>query len=270
MKKIINLTQDIVKIMFTNHLFAYSAMGAYFVLMSTIPFLMLLFSLIQYLPVSSTEITLMLTSIVPSRYSPAVIDFINEVNKISFAAVPITAITAIWAASKGLGALVKGLNVIHQVTETRNYFQLKFKAIFDTILFMLGLLFSLLILVFGEKISNWLVAQLEWLSFYTDYFMSIRLVLAIIILTVIFWLFYCYLPNKKLHELKQLPGALFTTFCWIGFSIIFAQIFNTSGNYSIIYGSMASLILVMIWLYTCMILFYIGAAINIVLSTYIK
>ena len=90
--------------------------------------------------------------------------------------------------------------------------------------------------------------------------------LALVILALLFAVLYTYLPNRKMAFIRQLPGAVFTSVAWAVFSYVFSIYLEYASNMSVLYGSLTTLVVVMLWLYFCMYLLFIGAEINQYLS----
>ena len=104
-----------------DHVGAYAAQSAYFILLSFIPFVLLLVTLVKYTPLTQEIVTTALIRMVPEEFSSFIRVIVNEVFGKSAAFVPVSAIIALWSAGKGVNALSKGLNCIYQVEETRGY-----------------------------------------------------------------------------------------------------------------------------------------------------
>ena len=80
-------------------------------------------------------------------------------------------------------------------------------------------------------------------------------------LTLVFMVIYAYVPNVKLKLTKQFPGALFTAISWNLFSWGFSAYIERFNDFGV-YGSLSTIIVVMMWLYFCMYLLLVGAHIN--------
>ena len=124
------------------------------------------------------------------------------------------------------------------------------------------LIFSLVVLVFGNRIQQFLENALPILARISAYIISIRTILAIALMTISFSLMYKILPNTKTHLRHQLPGAVFSALGWMIFSLVYSIYIDNYSNFSYTYGSLAAVILLMLWLYFCMYIFLIGAEIN--------
>ena len=79
---------------------------------------------------------------------------------------------------------------------------------------------------------------------------------------MIFCAMYAWLPYKRQDFFSQLPGAVATSFAWSVFSYGFSVYIEYSKGMSAIYGSLTTVVMVMLWLYFCMWLLFMGAEIN--------
>ena len=243
---------------------AFAAQAAFFIIISSVPLVMLVLSLIQFvMPMTQSELSQLAMDMVPMAIRSYVITIIDELyTQPSIPLISITAVTTLWAASRSVYALVTGLNEVYKTSETRNYFQLRFGSLFYTLLLIVLLIFSLVVLVFGNRIQQFLENALPILARISAYIISIRTILAIALMTISFSLMYKILPNTKTHLRHQLPGAVFSALGWMIFSLVYSIYIDNYSNFSYTYGSLAAVILLMLWLYFCMYIFLIGAEIN--------
>ena len=72
------------------------------------------------------------------------------------------------------------------------------------------------------------------------------------------------------RQREQLPGAVCATAGWMGFSLAFSLYFSriVGKNYSYMYGSLAAIVLLLLWLYACMCILFFGAEINYIWNEY--
>lgn len=245
-----------------DHVTAYSAQAAYFVLLSFIPFLLLLLTSVQYTPISKQQMADAVIKVCPVSFKAFVTNIIEEVYNKSLAVVPITAVTALWSAGKGIQALTNGLNCIYQIRETRNYLVTRIRSIFYTLMFIIAIILTLLLLVFGNSIQRELTKHLPFLSNLVAMIISLRTVIALGLLAFVFLFLYKFVPNRKATLRSQIPGAVFTALAWSLFSFGFSLYFDYYDGMSNMYGSMTSLILILLWMYICMNIVMIGAEIN--------
>ena len=74
---------------------------------------------------------------------------------------------------------------------------------------------------------------------------------------------YRFLPNHKVRLRYQLPGAIFTAFGWALASFIFSIYMDIFRGFSSMYGSLTTIVLIMLWLYFCMYVLLLGGEINL-------
>ena len=246
---------------------AFAAQAAFFIILSFFPFTMFLLTLLNYLPLSAADFHGLAAEVLPD----AITTFLNTVfaelvEKSSGAVLSVTVIAALWSASHGMLALVRGLNAVYRHKETRNYFLVRGVAMLYTLLFAALLIVTLTLLVFGNQLYQFIMTRLPFLSDLALLLMSLRTLITMAILTVFFLLMYLIIPNRKSHILNELPGALLTAAGWLGFSFLFSFYIDHMGTFSYIYGSLTALAVCMLWLYFCMYILFIGAELNMHLT----
>ena len=254
-----------------DHVSAYAGQSAYFTVLSVIPFLLFLLTLIQHLPIELKDILDTLYYIIPESYEPLIQSVFYDIHVESGKALlSVSLIITIWTAGKGTLVLSNGLNTIYDLEDDRNYFELRIKAMLYTILFALVIVFTMLFLVFGNRIYNLLYVNFVYLSRPAHILTMLRTFVAFGIFFIIFTLFYTFLPARHQHVTRQLPGAVFTSFSWMISAYIFSLYVDSSSMNSYMYGSLSYIILFLIYLYLLMYLFFIGAVINFLFMTYVS
>ncbi len=247
---------------------AFSAQAAFFVIISFFPFIMLLLTLLQYLPITEETLRTTLTQIFPSSINSLIAGIITEIyKKASGTIISITAISALWSASRGILAIVSGLNSVYGIKETRSYLKLRIISSIYTFVFAVMIIITLAILVFGNRLYIWIESKIPMLSNLALIIISIRTIAGLLILTLFFLLMYMVIPNRSTSIYKELPGALVSAAGWMGFSYLYSFYIDNMNNYSNMYGSLTAIVLFMLWFYFCMYILFIGGEINVVLSS---
>lgn len=244
----------------------YAAQVSFFVVISAIPIVMLLFPLIQFLiPFSQDTVTKAILAVLPN--SPEMQNFIvsilNDIYTNSTGTiVSVSVITTLWSASKGIYSLQQGLNGIASTQETRNILVQRLLSILYTLGFIFVLIFTIGVLLFGNKLQLLLESWFPSLAYFSGLIILFRTGLSIALFMLFFVLIYTILPNRRHVFWKQIPGAAFTTFGWLAFSYVYSLYIDHIANFSYIYGSLTAIILLMLWLYICMNIVFLGAEIN--------
>ena len=159
-----------------DHVSAYAAQGAYFILLSFIPCLLLLVTLVRYTPITQEMILEGIFQFVPENggIRDLIAGIVQEVYTKSAAVVPISAVFTLWSAGKGIQALTNGLNSIYHVRETRFYLFNRLRSAFYTLMLLLALVSTLILLVFGNSIQRKLEVHIPVIARLTSMVISMR------------------------------------------------------------------------------------------------
>lgn len=258
-----NVKEFILKIT-NDDISTYSAQSSFFIMLSLFPFIMLLLTLVKYTILSKSLLLSVAVNITPDVLDPLIISIIDELysNLAGSALISISAILALWSASRGILSIIKGLNRILEIDDKRNYFVLRFIASIYTVLFIIAILLSLIILVFGRSIYRSLKDTSALLYDVVGFFVNQSTVTSIVILTLLFLVIYKALPAKKSSFALLIPGSLFTAIGWMISSYFFSLYLKLSPNFSYIYGSLSMFILLMLWIYIGMYILFLGCEVN--------
>ena len=245
---------------------AYAAQTAFFMFLSLIPLIMLLLSLLKQFG-SEAILTSGITQFTPNIIDSFLDMYLSEIMDDSKLSLTIaSAIILLWSASKGVFAIIGGLNSVYEIKENRNYFYLRILAILYTISFILILSAVLMLLVFGDKLNDLLFTLMPNLQGLVFIISSLRFIITFVFLVLFFCLLYKALPNEKMSFSDQIPGAVISAAGWIIFSIMFSFVVDNFSHYANIYGSLSAIIILMLWMYICIYIVFIGAEINLILS----
>ena len=130
----------------------YSAYAALFLIIAVFPFLMLLLGLIQYVPIPQDLLLRSIAKVIPQQFMEMVEHIINELmSQSSGTVVSVTAVTAIWASSRGVMGLLYGINAVYHTTDDRNWLVMRSVSILYTVMFLILIIATLLLLVFGNQ-----------------------------------------------------------------------------------------------------------------------
>ena len=240
---------------------AFAAQTAFFTILSAVPFLMLLLSAVQFIPVTQSVLEEGITNYIPQGLQPIVVSIVQEIYSRSPALVSITAVVTIWISAKGIHALTDGMNSVYEIEESRPWILLGLRAAFSTLLFLAAIVILMLLVVFGTRLEAFLYENAPLLGQVLDIFMSNRVLIVLTLLTLVFDIFYVALPNRRATLVSQLPGALLCAVSWMLFSFAFSIYVNYFNGLSM-YCSLTTLVLIMMWLYFCMYFMLVCGAIN--------
>ena len=243
-----------------HHVNEYSIQCAYYVILAFIPFLILLFSLIQFTSVGKDAVFFLARDLFPGNIGDFIEGIVKEASFKSIGTLSISVIFLVWSAGKGFFALCKGFHYIYETPKEYNYWFLK--SIICIILFIVMIVVVLLLVTFGRTIVDFLQNKYMGLSTTINIIINLRLLWQILILFAVFWLMYIFVPNRKVKFRTQIPGAAFAAIGWYALSWAFSIYLDVFKNFSVIYGSLTSIMLLMIWVYWSMYVLLLGAEIN--------
>ena len=189
-----------------------------------------------------------------SRMSPITVSLVKQIYERSVSTLPVAILVLIWSSGKGMLALMRGLNVVNGVTESRNYFLLRLEASFYMVITVAAIMISLGVSVFGEILLHTIMRAFPQAVDIVSLLMNFRFLFVWGILTFVFTITYTYVPNKKLKMSYQIPGAVFSAIGWNVFSFFFS-IYVDNFNGMSLYGSLSTIIIMMFWLYFCLYIF---------------
>lgn len=262
LRKTVKLITGFLEAMQDDHVGAYAAQTAYFIMLSFFPFIILLVTLIRYTSITPADVYSAAQMFFPDSMDTFILSLINEVYSKTAVTVSVSAIVAAWSAGKGFLALMRGMNTIYNVEERRNYVILRLRSALYTLVFVVAIILSLVVLVFGNSIHQAAVNYMPFVAVVTGVIVQLKGIVGVAFLTLVFMVMYRFVPNRRARILSQAPGALFSAVCWYMFSIFFSIYVQYSPGLANMYGSLTTIVLVMLWLYFCMYIILLGAEIN--------
>ena len=263
MKDLLSLLSDFTKKCNDDHVTAFGSMAAFFILLSLIPFMIFFLTMTQFLPFTKNDIETILTSLVSFERSSLIRSIINEVyHKTDTSVFTVSIIAALWSSSRGIFSIVKGLNSVYDIEDRRNYFVLRLFSMLYTVLFSFVIVAMLLLWVFGNQLSNYLSQKFPPFATVIDLVINRGSIVTFVVLALIFMLIYYFIPGRASYFIKQIPGAILAALGWIVISKLCAFYIEHFSNFTYIYGSMAGVMILIIWMYFCMTFIFYGAEIN--------
>ena len=266
MERILKIYKKIQKIgeaIAGNHVGAYAAQTAYFFMICMIPIILLLLTLVQYTPVTKADVMTAVIQVFPSSVDSMMTSIVNQVYNQSMGIIPVTVLVALWSAGKGVLAMSTGLNCVYQCRETRNYVLLRLRATLYTVMFILVIILLLVLSVFGNSLNLFIGEHVPILAKAADQLIQARVFIAPVTLILFCLLTYEFLPNRRDRWMKHFPGAVFAAIGWMVVSWVFSVYVDIFEGFSNMYGSLTTIVLIMLWLYFCMYSILIGGVIKI-------
>lgn len=236
---------------------------AYFLLFAFFPLLIVLFVLLSYTHVDFQSLASFLYQMMPHDIADLVLAIVEEVtaNK-NLALLSIGVMTAFWAALKGARALVMGVNIAYNSLKSSSFLRTYFIAIIATLGIPLIVVVTLIFQVAGDTIIGFLTAYIPRADVLVWILSKLGTVVPLVSTGLYFLVFYRLAPNVKVRFRDVIFGTVFATLAWYVASFGFSIYVNYFANFSRFYGSIGSVIILMLWLYLTSTVILIGAQIN--------
>ena len=247
-----------------DHVSESSAQCAYYIMLSFIPFVILLLTLIQYTSIEPSQLFEIISKLIPNNMNEMVLGIVREVYSKSIGTVSVSLIFTLYSASRGLFALSKELHLIYNYTDhkDRSWIYLKIVSILQTIFFLAIVTFGLVAMVFGKTIVLTAKEKFGVLKSYNINHEITTQIVLMVVSFIVFLFMYRFLSRHKMKLKSQIVGALFAAIELNVISYIFSRYLEIFKGFSTTYGSLTTIILIMMWTYTCFYTVFLGAEIN--------
>lgn len=245
---------------------AAAAHAAFFIILSFIPCIILLFSLLQFTSIDKVTITVMIQQMLPREMQTFFAGIIREAYSKTASTVSISALMTVWSAGRGMMALTQGLQWIAGIKESRNYFAVRIRAALYTVVLLLAIIVFLLLGVFGDSLLNLIALKFPIAVYVINWILDVKNIFLLLFATVIFALIYRFMPGNEMPISQHIPGAVVSSIGWFVFSYAFSIYVDDFHGFSNMYGSLTAMILLMLWLYFGMYITLIGAEFNQLLA----
>ena len=235
---------------------------AFFLFLSLVPTITLIGYTCSYLNLSNDLISNLLSNVFSTEVSSLITPVITSTDITP--AFFITLGVGYFIASNGMSSIIVASNTIYGIQDS-GFFRRRLKAMLMELIIVILMLFVLVVPLLSESIINILTeidisrgaAQIT-----EKVFKLLNGPISWIIIFLFIKLIYTLAPDRKVNIHAINTGALFTTLCWIGTTSLYAYYINHFANYSVFYGALANIVVLMLWIYFLSYFFVIGMAMN--------
>lgn len=237
---------------------SYAAQSAFWILISFIPFVLFVLTLLQSIRFEDANLLTAAAELMPAPVDSLLLQLFSEMHAPQ-GVLSTTAIICVWSASASMVALIKGLYAVFDVSKRHNFVFMRLLAILYTLALVIILLVSIGLLVFGDMLFDWLQTFLP--PSFPALLRTLRPVMGFGVLLALFWVMFIAIPRKQVSLKNAFWGAAFAAAGWLLFSLFFSIFVENFSNYATIYGSLAAIVILMMWLFICMYILLIGGEI---------
>ena len=260
-----DLSVTVYEELFRTRAFTMAAAISYYFLLALVPLLIFLSAMLGYLPIPNLfdQLLDILAVLVP----PQAMEMVERILASLLAPhrgglLSFGLLSYLWSASGGFAALIEALNVAYDVEKERSWWRDRLQALLLT--FTTGglTLLGLLLIIAGPHFGHLMTELFPIPQGFGDVWPVLRLVTIFVTFVVAIEIQYYLAPNRKQRFVETLPGALVAVLGIFLSSAGLAYYFGHLANYSKTYGSLGSVIILMLWFYVVALLFVVGAEWN--------
>ena len=248
-----------------DHLSAYAAQATFYLMLAVFPFMMLVCMASRLLPFLNEDSLLRLIRLLlPESYRALATDLIDSYYNENIGSAKIVLIIfLIWTASRLIQALMNGFNTSYGIKESRSQTLLRLIGCLYTIALCVMFVTLIVMYMLGTKLIALILNHAPNFGLLELILRLTRNLATPVLLLIVFWLSYVILPSRKTKFRYEFPGALLTTIVWRGAAELYGLFLGKSfSRYSYVYGTLAGVVMILIWLYTCVYFWFIGAELN--------
>jgi membrane protein len=252
---------------YKDHAFGRAAELAYFFLLALFPFLIFLLSAFSFMPGLQEALLDWFARLMPPQAMELVAHWVESViSDSSGGLLSFGLLGALWAASKGMKAVIFALNTAYEVEEERSYWMTKLIAPGLTLSLSVFIVGGQVLIMFGDWLAIWLTNLLGLGDRFVALWHYFDYLLGLLLLIIGVGLIYHFAPNRKQKWRLITPGAIFAVSGSVIVSILFSQYLRFAPKHNAIYGSLGAVIVLLLWLYLWGLALFIGGEINSVID----
>jgi membrane protein len=242
-----------------------AAQLAYYFLLALFPLLLFLTALIGLFPINAPTSALLeyARQIIPAEALGLVEQYLDNVVQGSGTDIlSLGILGALWASSSGMTAIMEALNVAYDRTETRPFWKVRLLGILLTLGLAGLIIMSAILVVYGGQLLQWATQLFEMTMVSEILWQLVRWPVAIALMLLAMAIIYYVCPDVEQQWRWITPGAVFAVVMWLIVSLAFKYYVQHFGDYNVAYGSIASVIVLMLWLYLSGAVILLGGEIN--------
>lgn len=261
MKKLFNTFKNFTVEISEDNINAHAAACAFYMFLSLVPFVALLTAIIPYTGLSQETLFEAIERYLPDALKTMLETIVSDIYFAPSAVLPLSIILTVWLSSRAFSALIRGIEDIFDSPKYSSYLRRSLTACVYTIGMIVFAIVILALMMFGQEIYEFIGSVLPSVSPALQLLVKLRFVLAFIVLTLIFLAIYKGIPGVKIKLLHLIPGAAGAAGVWLLFTWLFSLFIMYGSGYST-YGSLATIVISLLWMYWCMYIILLGAAVN--------
>lgn len=278
--KFIDFLKNLAYRLKTQDIMTYSAALSFYFLQASIPLMMVLVSVVSTVLKGNEKIIYEFLDLFPQSTADLIIRALDIMfqSTQSAAVTTVTILFALWSATSGVNKLVMAINHAYGLGHQAKAIKQRLMSLIFTIVFIMFIVFLLIFQIYGPQIINILDSKLlditekflgKNLEYIIDFLSSpiftiLTTAIPLLIMAAALGIFYKYAPGNSENRIpfkQALTGGIFATVAIYVTSFAYSYFINNFSNKSVIYGALAGILALFIWLLILSTLLIIGAVI---------
>ena len=256
------IPMQVAKRFFSERYYDQSSQTAYYFMLSFIPFLMFVLSLIRFLPIDHNDFLEIIEPYAPKNTYHFIHQTVDQIiNQQPAHVFSYSLLSSFWISSIAVQSLVRSLNDAYRIRRRKSYIHGLINDLVITLGLMVILTSSFFVPIVEEVVHTVLDETIADQIHWYPWWYILKWGIGTVFLFGFFLFFYQVVPSKRILWKEALPGAVFATVGWQGSSFGFAFYVSLDG-YTKIYGQLGSIIVLLIWFYLTAAVILIGGLIN--------
>jgi membrane protein len=181
----------------------------------------------------------------------------------------VSILLALWGVSGAFRSVMEAMNVMYEIEEDRPFWKLLLISIFLSLGVAVLLLSALVLVVFGPEIGGAVAEAVGLGSVFNLVWNIVQWPVLIFLVVLAFALIYYYAPDVEQRFRWISPGSIVAVLLWLLFSLIFSVYVERSGSFNATYGSLAGIVILMLYIYYSSFIMLVGAQLNQVIEEHI-
>jgi membrane protein len=257
--------KELIDKFFEHRILDLAAQLSFYFLLSLFPFLIFVFALLAYLPFSTEDVLALIAHYVPANSMDLIERNVRGVLDVQRGGLlSISILFTLWSSSNAAYALMRALNDAYEVGEGRPFLRARLVALLLTFALLFVILIALLLPVFGRMIGLLLVNYLGMPIRLFEIWDSLRWVVSIAALFIVFCGLYYFAPNRNVPLTHVWVGALVATLGWQATSFTYSYYVSNFANFTATYGSLGGIVGLLLWFYLSSTVLLLGGEVNAV------
>ena len=236
---------------------------AFFLVLSVIPLIAVIASVVSHFSLSVDALIDLVNSSLPEDVASFVVQALSGKN-INFNII-LFYIASFILASNGPHSMIIGSNIIYN-TKNKGFLHRRVKALVMTMVLVLLVIFMLLVPAYGSlilELTEKIIGSNQLMETINLAFNILKIPVSFILIFLCIKILYTIAPDLKIKSKTTTNGALFTTILWIICTEIYAFYVRTFTQYNLFYGSIANIIILLLWIYILSYIFVLGILMNV-------